>query len=310
MPLRQKTGSIVCPSCGRLVGVRDASCYGCGRTHPGLFGFAPLLGRFGRTMTFGDIVFWGCGALFLITLLVDFEKSLSGGGGIMSMLSPPGGVLFVFGSSGAFPIFGYGRFWTVLSAAWLHGGLLHIFFNMMYVRQLISGVESIFGLGRTIIIYTVSAIAGFGLTSTIALLSNLGPLAFLPGPLHGANMTVGASASLCGLAGALFAYSRVSLDYRLQSYAKQSILVMIAVGFLMSDWSGKGQGFSIDNWAHLGGALGGYVSARLLRPLERESAWHLVGGLICLGLTALALILSIVHGLPIYRELMARANGG
>ena len=34
------------------------------------------------------------------------------------------------------PVFGLGRWWTVLSAGWLHGGLLHILFNMMGVRQL------------------------------------------------------------------------------------------------------------------------------------------------------------------------------
>ena len=34
--------------------------------------------------------------------------------------------LILFGASGAYPVFGLGRWWTVLSAGWLHGGLLHI----------------------------------------------------------------------------------------------------------------------------------------------------------------------------------------
>ena len=42
--LRRKTsGSVVCPSCGSLVGVNDERCYTCGRANPGMWGFAPAL---------------------------------------------------------------------------------------------------------------------------------------------------------------------------------------------------------------------------------------------------------------------------
>ena len=40
---RRTTGSVVCPSCGSLVGVRDDKCYTCGRSNPGLWGFGPAL---------------------------------------------------------------------------------------------------------------------------------------------------------------------------------------------------------------------------------------------------------------------------
>ena len=46
------------------------------------------------------------------------------------MMSPGNESLFVLGASGALPVFGYGRWWTVLSASWLHGSVLHIVFNM------------------------------------------------------------------------------------------------------------------------------------------------------------------------------------
>ena len=45
---RRTSGSVVCPSCGSLVGVRDDKCYNCGRSNPGLWGFAPLLRQLGR----------------------------------------------------------------------------------------------------------------------------------------------------------------------------------------------------------------------------------------------------------------------
>ena len=40
---RKTEGSVVCPSCGSLVGVRDDKCYSCGRANPGLWGFAPAI---------------------------------------------------------------------------------------------------------------------------------------------------------------------------------------------------------------------------------------------------------------------------
>src|SRR5213592_2285300 len=76
--------------------------------------------------------------------------------GLLSMLSPSIQSLFLFGASGAVPVFRFGRWWTVLSAAWLHGGVLHIAFNMMWVRDLAPPTARFYGPGRTVIIYTVS----------------------------------------------------------------------------------------------------------------------------------------------------------
>jgi hypothetical protein len=49
---RQRTGSVVCSSCGSLVGVNDDRCYSCGRRNPGLWGFAPALRAFGNDLGF------------------------------------------------------------------------------------------------------------------------------------------------------------------------------------------------------------------------------------------------------------------
>ena len=48
---RQRTGSVVCASCGSLVGVNDEQCYSCGRRNPGLWGFGPLLRHLGAEAT-------------------------------------------------------------------------------------------------------------------------------------------------------------------------------------------------------------------------------------------------------------------
>ena len=55
---RQTTGSVVCSSCGSLVGVRDEKCYNCGRRNPGLWGFAPLLRSLGNDLGFVPLVVW------------------------------------------------------------------------------------------------------------------------------------------------------------------------------------------------------------------------------------------------------------
>ena len=83
----------------------------------------------------------------------------------------------MFGASGAIPVFGYGRWWTILSAGWLHGGALHILFNMMWVRQIGPAVADIYGAGRMVIIYTVSCATGFLLSSFMG--------AYLPIPFLG-----------------------------------------------------------------------------------------------------------------------------
>jgi rhomboid protease GluP len=298
MGLRQTSGSVVCPRCGRLVGVRDARCFNCGRSHPGLFGFAPLLGRWGNNASFANLVLWGCGTMFLISLVLRPEGLLDGG--ILSMLGPDSKVLFLLGSSGGIPIFGQGRFWTVLSAAWLHGGIIHIIFNLMNIRPLVGAVENIFGVGRTIIIYTLSSVIGFATTSTIYYLAATGPLSFLPSFLSGAPLTVGASASICGMLGALLAYGRRSGQVHLERWAWNTIAAVVVMGFLLP---------FIDNWAHIGGFVGGYFVTKMLRPLEDESPLHILGGLICLVAMLAAIVLSVVHGLPIYNQWIAEAAG-
>jgi rhomboid protease GluP len=55
----------------------------------------------------------------------------------------------------------------------------------------------------------------------------------------------------------------------------------------------------IDNQAHLGGFVGGYVTARFLDPLTPERGDHILIAVICLAATALAVIASVVTGVPL-----------
>jgi rhomboid protease GluP len=286
---RQTSGSVVCSNCGRLVGVNDERCFNCGKWNPGLWGYAPMLGRLGGTLGFSQIVLGGCILLFLLSYLYAPRQ---GGGGILRILSPDSSSLYKFGASGALPVFVAGRWWTVLSAAWLHGGILHIFMNMWCLRSLMPLVAELYGTSRLVIIYTVSSITGFLLTSVLGYAGFFLPI---PGFLKGATITVGASAPLMGLAGALIYYGRRTGSRALTQQIVQWVLILVVFGFFV--------GF-VDNWAHLGGLAGGYLAALWLDPLRPEKPGHMLAALACLALTLLSLVLAFFAG-PSWQELMA-----
>ncbi|HXW03972.1 MAG TPA: rhomboid family intramembrane serine protease [Vicinamibacterales bacterium] len=281
---RQTTGSVVCSSCGSLVGVNDEQCYSCGRRNPGLWGFAPALRRFGNDLGFVTLVIYGCSGLFVATLFgtLLIGGDVVGGGNPLGLLSPDSQVAVAFGASGAVPVFYYGMWWTVLSAGWLHGGILHIFFNMMWVRQLGPATADIYGPGRMIIIYTLAGAAGFTASSLAGEL-----LGGLPIPiLRGAHLTLGASAPIFGLLGALVYYGRRGGSSIVGGQALQFAIVLFVFGLIMP---------GVDNYAHGGGFLGGYLAGMWLDPLKRERMDHLVWATGCLAATALAILASLVR---------------
>jgi rhomboid protease GluP len=282
---RRTTGSVVCPSCGSLVGVRDDKCYSCGRANPGLWGFGPMLRHLGADFGFGPVVIGACVTLYAITLLMSGSAIRMDG--IMSMLAPSTPVLFLFGASGAIPVFTFNRWWTVLSAGWLHAGLLHIFMNMYWVRQMGPAMSDMLGPARTVIIYTVGGVAGFALSSFAG--------AFLPAIpfLHGAGFTVGASAPVFGLIGALYHYGRTSSSMAKQM-AQTIVIQAVLFGLVMGN-SG------IDNFAHLGGFAGGYFTSAFLNPMTRERGDHMLIAVGCLVATFLSIVASVLTGLSLFR---------
>jgi rhomboid protease GluP len=276
---RKREGSVICTSCGVLVGVNDDKCYNCGRRNPGLWGFAPALRALGGDLGFVPFVVGTCIVLYVLTLIAS--QGNIGMGGLFGMMSPSRQALFLFGASGSIPVFVADRWWTVLSAAWLHAGILHILFNMMAVRQLAPQTAELYGPGRMVIIYTAGAIVGFALSSFAG--------AYLPGFffLRGGQFTVGASASIAGLIGAILAYGHRTGSSMARSHASSYILMLVVYGFLLP---------GIDNYAHAGGFAGGYLAARYLDPMKAERVDHIVVALACLGASLLSIVASFVHG--------------
>ena len=281
---RQRTGSVVCASCGSLVGVNDDKCYMCGRRNPGLWGFGPVLRRFENEFGFTTAIVYGCGGLYALSLLLTV---VSGGnlfgGSIFSMLGPNPFAANALGAAGAVPVFFAGRWWTLLSAGWLHGGALHILFNVMWVRQLGPAVADMYGSARMVIIYTIASVCGFFLSSF------LGAYAAIPF-FSGAGITLGASAPIFGLLGALVHYGHRGGSSLVRSTAMNYAVTMFVFGFIMP---------GIDNSAHLGGFVGGYLASKWLDPLKPERMDHFIGAALCLIATALAVVASLVTTLPL-----------
>src|SRR5262245_44162085 len=278
---RKTTGSVVCPGCGSLVGVNDQTCYSCGRANPGLWGFAPVLRQLGNDLGFVPLVIGASSVMYGLTLLWCQFDGFGGG----MFLTPSSRALVLFGASGAYPVFVYGDWWTVLSATWLHGGLLHILFNMMWVRDLGPTTADVIGPGRTIIIYVVSGVCGFLLSSFAGWYGPAIPL------LRGATLTIGASASIFGLLGALVHYGRRGGSSLIHEAAKRYALILFVFGLILP---------GVDNYAHAGGFIGGYAMSAFFNPLTRERGDHLLIAALCLLATFIAIGLSVLKGIRAY----------
>ena len=273
---RKTEGSVLCASCGVLVGVNDPTCYNCGRRNPGLWGYAPVLRALGSDFGFVSIVTGGTIIMYVLSLVLSRDGTSIG-------LEPSYAALQILGASGAAPVFGRGWWWTVLTAGWLHGGILHIFYYVLWIRQLGPEIANLYGAGRMIIIYTVAGIAGFTLSSVMGL---------LPIPFFGAGVTVGASASIFGFLGALVHYGRRTGSSHVRQAGLQYALFMGLMGFVFR---------GVDNAAHLGGFLGGYLASLILDPLKPERVDHILIAIGCLVTTLGAILATVIYALPYIR---------
>ena len=255
-----------------------------------MWGYAPALRALGADLGFVPFVIGTCSVLYVLTLLASRGKI--GMSGLFGFLSPSGESLFLFGATGPGLVGRFGRWWTILSASWLHGSAVHIIFNMLSVRQLAPAVAELFGPGRMVIIYTAGGVAGFALSVFWGLY--LPPIPLLGG---GGGITIGASACITGLLGAIYYYGHRSGSSMARSYATQSIIFVLIQGVFL--------GGIINNLAHIGGIAGGYAAARVLDPLKPERVDHIVIALVCLGVSLLAVIASVIFGMPLYLRLLS-----
>ncbi|MBS2036797.1 rhomboid family intramembrane serine protease [bacterium] len=135
--------------------------------------------------------------------------------------------------------------WRMLTYALLHGGLLHLLFNLSTILRIGPVVEGYYGSRRYVLIILLTALIG-GLTSAL-------------GHQGTPVLSVGLSGVIYGLMGVIGgAYYRYrAFDWHQVSNLLTWIVVWALVSF---NWSG-----SVDHWCHLGGFLAGFAYAWLTR---------------------------------------------
>lgn len=229
----------VCPYCNERVGPRAIE-----RRDPGT-----ILGGFIPHARFVTMIILTINVgLYLATVV--FSQRGGEGGGFMSI---DGQTLFAFGAKYRAAILGYGQWWRLVTAGFLHGGLLHIGMNSWVLFDLGAQVEDVYGASRLIVIYFLATVSGF-------LLSTFWTTA----------LSVGASAGIMGLIGAMIALGvrnrHTSAGAAIQGMYIRWTVYMLIFGLL--------PGLHVDNAAHIGGLAAGFSVAWLAGTPRIASNWN------------------------------------
>jgi rhomboid protease GluP len=258
--------SILCPNCRRLISLDESRCPYCETVRPGSLLKNNPLHRFLRDVGFIKIIIYINIFFYAASLLLGKQPP-----GLtpspFTFLSPDYHGLLLLGATGTWVIDQTGRWWSLLTAGFLHASLLHIFFNMAALSRLAPLVQREYDTARTLLLYLATGVSGF-------LVSWVG----------GVPVTVGASASICGLIGALLYYGKSrggvygSAVYR---HVSGWIVGLFVMGLLPG----------INNWGHGGGLLSGIALGYLLgyREVRKEKTIHRLLAATAVALTALAL---------------------
>jgi rhomboid protease GluP len=254
-----------------LVGATEERCPFCGAWRPGMFGYGPWLQRTFGNVDLSNVITALCVVLYVLSLALDPRAALQMRG-LWDILSPSSSAIFRLGATGT-AVMVFGQWWTVFTACFLHGSLLHLAFNMVIMRRYLPMLEHLFGTARTLIIFMVAGVVGY-------LASNLMHIAF----------TVGASGAIFGIFGALISYGRRTGQSQVTQQLMTSAVVMFASGFIIP---------SVNIWAHAGGFAGGFVAAELMPTSGRNDGaftWILAG--LCVLITLAGFVLSFIGYAP------------
>jgi len=267
MPDTSRPNAVLCPRCRKLVSADEIKCPYCQLARPGHAGWRAARpwnlqqpDYLIRTIIGINI------ALFVVSLLLDPGR-MGYSPDPLRFLSPSNRSMLLLGASGTLPVLQFGRWWTLLSANYLHGSLLHILFNMLAFRQLARLTVREFGPERTMVIYTLGGVIGFGVSV-----------------LGGVRFTIGASAAVCSLIGAALYFGKARGGVYGQTVFRQ--VGGWAVGLMLF-----GLLPGINNWGHGGGMAAGFLLAWALGYLEkkRTAPVHRILAAVCTAVTLLVL---------------------
>ncbi len=235
----------LCPACNALVGVNAARCHECGTNLR--FSLAAATRKLssitGLNSPVSTILLGLNFFLFAIQLMFTIQAGEAGGLNLLWRLDWVSA--FRLGECYGPAVFFDHQYWRLITAMFLHGGLIHIGFNMMTLMQFGPAVEELYGSPRFLFLYTFT-----------------GAFGFLVSALRG-HLSLGASGALLGIMGAVLAITtkRGGMYMRdLRSRLISSLVFLFAIGMF--------GGLRIDNWAHGGGLVAGFVLGKIF--VDRE----------------------------------------
>lgn len=256
----------MCPGCRNLVPRAERACPACGESLRSVPAGGP--GRLLRLLIPG----FGTATTVLITanigislLILATWGTLGQAAGPMGLLAPPWQALYLFGAKWPGAIM-QGEIWRLVTANYLHGGLLHLVFNCYLLASLGPLIEEAFGTRKFFLIYTASGVC-----------------AFLASTLFSPARSVGASGALFGLIGFGIAYGRFRGGAAGRAVAEH-LMRWVVYGVLMLFMPG------IDNAAHFGGLIAGGALGLVVSPGEPPSR---AGETALRLLTAAALVVTL-----------------
>ncbi len=265
----------LCPACGALVGVSATRCHECGTNlRFGLAAWSKGLSEFfGGHAPVTSVILIVNIVMFAMSLLATLKGNE--GGGFSLLFGMGNEALFRLGASNPYAVLIEHQWWRLITASFLHGGLLHIGFNMVVLLDIGPIVEELYGSPRFLFLYIVTGTAGFALSV-----------------FH--HPAVGASASLLGLIGIMIAVTTKrsgAAMHAMRSRLISWVVSIFAIGFLA--------GGMIDNWGHFGGFAAGFILGKIFAdreptgPGEKKTAYAL--GWFAGLLTIASFILMFLH---------------
>ena len=237
----------LCPACGTLVGSSATKCHVCGANMT--FSFAAASRSISRFMPQTSPVTYAmlaiCAVMYALSFIITMKLGEGGGGGLMNLGGISGQVADRLGASLPLssPFGGPGDLsqpWRLITAIFLHGSLLHIGFNMWVLMDIGPMVEELYGSARYLFLYVATGVAGYLLSSAMG------------------RSSVGASGALLGLIGVLLAATTGRKSMGAQAMRSALIRWLIYIGVMGFLFPG------IDNYAHIGGAVSGYLLGRFM----------------------------------------------
>lgn len=270
-----KRQSMLCPNCGRLISSNEPQCHHCGIARPGAWWNRYLAAGTKHPRQFVLGIIYLNAAMYIIALLMDL-RFISITPRPLSFLAPSTDALILLGAAGTTTIRGVHGWWSLLAANYLHGGILHIFFNMAALWQLAPVVIREYGSNRMMIIYTLGGMLGFMLSFLV-----------------GVRLTIGASAAVCALLGAILYYGKSRGGTYGTALFKQVggwVIFLFLFGFIVP---------GINNWGHGGGIAAGILLAFVMGYQDRkaERPWQKWLAGICVLSTVMVLLWAVLSAL-------------